>query len=158
MTTDGMPRKSDDELFELAQDEYQRASRRIDEGRLNGSALTATVRRLQEVADLIRDPALRAVVIGDCEELEAAPAARAANLSDGAADDASGPSQQLRDAQSIVAWAWEDLPEPGARQARVQDALRRLERMPQPEDTTERRELAELQAQLMRLASALGQP
>jgi hypothetical protein len=153
-----MARKSDDELFELAQDEYHRASRRIDEGRLNGSALTATVRRLQEVADLIGDPALRAVVIGDCEELKAAPAARAGNLADGAGDDARMPSQRLRDAQSIVAWAWEDLPDPGARQARVQDAMKRLERMPQPDDAAERRELAELQAQLLRLASALGQP
>lgn len=154
--TEDVPRRSNEALFEMAQEEYERASRRLDDGTLTDASLIATVRRLHDVAEMITDPALRAVVIGDAEELRAAPegAREAARGDEG--DARREASAELRDAQGLVAWAWEDLPDVEARRARVRDALRRIQRMPEPNDAAEHREMSELQAQLMRLDSALG--
>jgi hypothetical protein len=148
---DTTPRKSDDELFELAQEEYQRASRRVDDGTLHGVALAAAVRRLRSLAGIIQDPALSAVVREDSEELRRAPEAAGANAT------APPPSDLLRHAQGVVAWAWEDIPDIGVRRLRVQKALTRLRALPPPDAPGEHRALAELEAQLVRLAAALGE-
>ena len=152
------PRRSDDELFEMAQDEYQRASRMLDEGRLTAPSRAATVGRLRHLADMIGDAPLRGVVLGDAQELRDAPepAATAAGARPpGSRTAREEPSAGLRHAQSLAALAWEDDGDIEARRARVRDALHGIERMPPGGDTAERRELVELQAQLLRLEAAL---